>query len=407
MAKPFPEQSPLLSHPATDGTGGCIAGPQQTTPHGIVPSADRFIYTPQSLKAMKLVATIKVRLDHPSLAGMASSFTEAVQHCIDRGFSGKVSNRFALHHLAYREIRTRLPADFATEAIGKASEILKSTKHTKRPIMKGQTISFDRKLFTFTPEKIRMATFIKGKREEISIFIPLYYRKYLDWEYRTLEYKGGWGHVTFSKEADIRPSCGNEVVGVDLGIKNLAVTSDGRFFPSPRTRIKQYHFLRRRLQRKDTKSAKRHLRMLRGRQKRYMRDINHCVSKDIVKDADIIVLEDLKGIRKGKTKYKGSKRQNRWLHGWSFCQLRQFIEYKAAFAGKTVNAIDPAFSSQECSACGKLGSRVSSSFVCPHCGNALDADLNASCTLRRRHVNTPNVSNHSLGTSPASKMRDG
>lgn len=351
---------------------------------------------------MKLVATIKVRLSHPSLCEMTTIFTKAVQHAIDIGLANKASNRFKLHHLVYKDIRQWLPADFAIEAIGKASECLKSVELKKRPVIKRQTISFNRKLFTFSFDKVRIATFLPKQRQDILISIPEYYWKYLDWKYQTLEYKEGFAHISFSKEVDAVTSCGNEIVGVDLGIKNLAVTSDGKFFSSPRTRVKQFHFLRRRLQRKGTKSSKRHLRMLSGRQKRYMRDVNHRISKEIVGSADTIVLEDLKGIRKGKTKHTQSRRQNRWLHGWSFFQLRQFIEYKAAFAGKIVKAINPAYSSQECSACGKRGSRVSSSFVCSHCGIALDADLNASCTLRRRTVNAPIVSGYGPGTSLAS-----
>ena len=92
-----------------------------------------------------------------------------------------------------------------------------------------------------------------------------------------------------------------------------------------------------------------------GRYNRYKRDVNHCLTKAIVNTAKGtsrgIALEDLQGIR---ARAKGTvKRQRRVLHSWSFFQLRAFIAYKAALAGVQVVYINPAFTSQTCSACGQ------------------------------------------------------
>ena len=358
---------------------------------------------------MKLVATIKVKVNKNSeLLDMSKTFLQAVQYAIDKGFEAKVSNRFKLHHLVYRDLRQWLPADFACEAIAKASENLKAVKLKKKPIMKSCPISFNRNLFTFSFEKVRIATFTPGQRKDITLNIPEYYWKYLDWRYQTLELvkdrKGKlFFHITFSRDVNTPTSCGNEkVVGVDVGVNNLAVTSDGKVFSGYKTKIIQYQYLRKKLQRKGTKSAKRKLKAISGRQKRYMRGINHIISKKIVASADTIVLENLKGIRKSRNKYCG-KRLNRWLNSWSFYQLQGFIKYKAEREGKRVIFVNPYMTSQICSNCCKIGSRYFDSFFCSHCGFSSQSDYNASknlakfnayYTLRRLPVTKPNVSDN-------------
>ena len=359
---------------------------------------------------MKSVATIKLKIpSNKQLLDMSSTFLQAVQYAIDKGFKAKISNRFKLHHLVYRDLRKLLPADFACEAIAKASENLKSTKLKKKPIIKSCPISFNRNLFTFSFEKVRIATFVKGKRQNVPIEIPEYYWKYLDWRYQTLEIikdrKGRlFFHITFSRDINTPISCGNRIMGVDVGINNLAVTSEGVFFKTPKTQIRKFHYLRKRLQSKGTKSAKRLLRKLSGRQKRFMRHYNHVVSKSIVSNADTILMENLKGIRK----VTKGKRFNRWLNNWSFYQLQSFVKYKAEREGKIVKFVKPYMTSQTCSSCGLVGSRYYDSFTCLHCGFSLQSDFNASCNLRRHLITMPYNSvdegKGSLGTS-ASDIR--
>jgi len=251
-------------------------------------------------------------------------------------------------------------------------------------------------LFTFSFEKVRIATFTPRQRKDVPIAIPEYYWKYLDWRYQTLEIikdrKGRlFFHITFSRDVNTPISCGDKILGVDVGVNNLAVCSDGKVFKGHKTKIMQYQYLRRKLQRKGTKSARRKLKSISGRQKRYMRGVNHKISKDIVSSADTIVLENLKGIRKSRDKFMG-KRLNRWLNSWSFYQLQQFIKYKAEREGKRIIFVNPYMTSQTCSNCGKIGSRYFDSFSCLHCGFSSQSDFNASCNLRRLNVTQPNVS---------------
>jgi IS605 OrfB family transposase len=366
---------------------------------------------------MKLVATIKIRIKHNrTLLEMSENFTHAVQYAIDKGFESKIANKFKLHHLVYEKIRKKfkLPADFAIEAIRKASENLKSTKLKKKSIIKKKIISFNRKLFTFSFDKVRLATFNRYQRIDIPLYAPEYYWKYLDWRYQTLELINNRGvlyfYITFSREArrhhrDVGKtvenaplSCGNKIVGVDLGVNNLAVCSDGNVFKNHKTKIMQFQYLRRKLQVKGTKSAKRHLKKISGRQKRYMAWINHNISRKIVNSADTVVLENLRGIRRQRNRYMG-KILNRWLNIWSFYQLQTFIKYKAEFEGKEVVFVNPYMTSQICSKCGQRGSRYYDSFYCSYCGFTAQSDFNASCNLRRLIVSQPNISNDNAKTS--------
>ncbi|MDD3710785.1 MAG: transposase, partial [Methanothrix sp.] len=132
-------------------------------------------------------------------------------------------------------------------------------------------------------------------------------------------------------------------------------------------------YLRSKLQSKGTRSAKRKLQKLSGRERRFQKDVNHQIANWIVsKPYDIIALEDLTNIRNGN--------KNKKLGKWSFAELRSFVEYKAMAIGKNVITIDPRYTSQTCSRCGyqHKNNRIGRIFKCKSCGFQIDADLNAS-----------------------------
>ncbi|MEM0146769.1 MAG: transposase [Conexivisphaerales archaeon] len=126
-----------------------------------------------------------------------------------------------------------------------------------------------------------------------------------------------------------------EAIGVDMGIENIAVDSTEKYYSGGRIKEARKHNvdLRSRLQSVVTKSAKRHLKRLFGKENRFARNVNHIISKEIVQKAKVtssaIAIEGLSGVRMRITVRKG----NRYIHNsWSFCQLRQCIEYKAKLA---------------------------------------------------------------------------
>ncbi|WP_198046938.1 RNA-guided endonuclease TnpB family protein [Kutzneria sp. 744] len=184
----------------------------------------------------------------------------------------------------------------------------------------------------------------------------------------------------------------NGFMGVDLGIVNIATTSDGDQFSGSRLnrhRRRQLR-LRRRLQAKKTSSARRLLKKRRRKEARFATDVNHQVSKNIVAEAERtghgIAVEELTGIR---ARVRLRKPQRATLHSWAFAQLGQFLTFKAQRAGVAVVQVDPAYTSQTCHVCGhvdKRNRRSQAVFHCGRCDFVGHADHNAALNIAARGV---------------------
>ena len=179
-------------------------------------------------------------------------------------------------------------------------------------------------------------------------------------------------------------------LGVDLGIANLATTSDGqRMTGDLVTKLRQRHRrLRKRLQKKGTKSARRLLKKRARKETRFAADVNHSISKQIVTEAQRtgrgIALEDLTGIR---DRVRLRKPQRVHLHSWSFSQLGCFLEYKSKRAGVPLLYVNPAYTSQTCHVCGNVDkkSRIDqATYRCRACGVVAHADVNAALNIAKR-----------------------
>jgi putative transposase len=181
-------------------------------------------------------------------------------------------------------------------------------------------------------------------------------------------------------------------LGVDLGIANIATTDDGarhcgKYLNRQRHRARH---LRAKLQAKNTKSAKRLLKKRARKEARFAAGTNHVIAKRIVTEAERtgrgIALEDLTGIR---ARVRLRKPQRVTLHSWAFAQLGQYIAYKAVLAGIPVVYVDPAYTSQMCSACGHVSKKNrpdQATFCCTSCGFAEHADVNAARNIAARGV---------------------
>lgn len=174
-------------------------------------------------------------------------------------------------------------------------------------------------------------------------------------------------------------------VGVDRNsVGNVAVMADPQngkvqhlgFNPA---RFKQNFRNRRATLQSQGKS--RTLRALRRKQSRRTKYENHVVSKQIVSYAvthrRAIAVENLKGVRKPKSKIKGYVNRSQW----AFYQLMQFIRYKAALLGIPVIEVNPAYTSQDCSRCGQRNTPNGKSYVCEHCGHKDHRDANAAFNI--------------------------
>lgn len=187
-------------------------------------------------------------------------------------------------------------------------------------------------------------------------------------------------------------------VGIDLGIRNNAVTSEGVIY-----RDKQFNkekralrFNKRKFQTKSkiSKSAKRHLKQLRRKERNKNKDFTHKLVNSILRDtkADIIVLEDLKGLKKKKNKFQNKNR----ISQISFAELRRIITYKAALLKepKTVIVVSPSYSSQIDHRTGlKDGIRNGSRYTGKD-GQVLHADCNAACNLALRSKHPCSISDY-------------
>jgi len=195
------------------------------------------------------------------------------------------------------------------------------------------------------------------------------------------------------------------VLGVDLGVTNIAVDSDGEFHSASHIKSVRHRHqrLRTKLQKKGTNSAKRRLKQLSGKESRFANDVNHCLSKQLVNKAQrtrcAIALEDLKGIR-GRVRARRCQRYQ--LHSWSFQDLRQKISYKAQLAGLPLILVDPHNTSRTCPACGHVDQanrKSQDSFICTSCGCVGRADYFAAVEISRRAiVSSPNVGAASAAT---------
>ena len=176
-----------------------------------------------------------------------------------------------------------------------------------------------------------------------------------------------------------------EFIGVDFGLTDIAVTSDGAKHSAEwlnQYREKRQN-IRSSLQRKGTRGARRLLKRLKGKEKTTATIINHTISKSIVESAKSqgkgIAIEDLTGIRF--TSKRRSKKFRIKLGRWGFHQLRCFLEYKSKLNGVKLIVVDPAYTSKTCSCCRHIGKRNNKSFKCENCGNDIDSDVNASINI--------------------------
>ena len=206
---------------------------------------------------------------------------------------------------------------------------------------------------------------------------------------------------------EIDPTKISRVSGVDVGQRYLAVETDlqnkSKFYSgkSARHKANRYHKARQTLQRKGTRSAKRRLIALSGRERRFIADVNHQISKEIAKPNSLIGLENLTGIRdktksrSGKRASKKQRKANRNKAKWSFAELHGYIDYKANLNGSLATKVPAHYTSQSCPKCGHTSKanrpNKGLTFRCECCQHELHSDLvggtkyhikNATCSAR-------------------------
>jgi IS605 OrfB family transposase len=332
-------------------------------------------------------------------------FTESFNAICRVAWKKREGNAYKLHYIVYRGCKNTLPdlvSDLHVQAIHKASEAIKATitrskkeKKTSCPQSKSCPPRYERHTFKIYWDKGLISMSSTNGRLKIPFTIPEYAKYAIDCPTSTadlIKRKGRFYLHVVVKLPDVDFIDNGKAIGVDLGVTRPAVTSDNRFHGKRHWKevVKRTFRLKRDLQSNGSKSAKRHLRRLAGREQRFRRDCDHVISASILKDIQpgtTVVVENLTNIR---TRCKASRGEaKRRLHSWSFAQLKGFLEYKAEAKGCQIVAIDPRHTSQRCNRCGFTyrGNRKSQSeFLCRQCGFKHNADLNASKNIRDKYL---------------------
>lgn len=205
-------------------------------------------------------------------------------------------------------------------------------------------------------------------------------------------------HIPVTCEiSELKKSEISNVVGIDRGIRFLAVTYDSNgksvFYDGNIVKQKRAHYkaLRKQLQQVGTPSSRRRLKAIGQRENRWMQDVNHQVSKALVgtnPDGTMFVIEDLTGIRSATERVK---EKNRYISvSWSYYDLEQKLYYKALGNHQLVKKVNPAYTSQTCPKCGHTEKANRNKkihfFCCKNCGYKSNDDRIGAMNLHRMGI---------------------
>jgi IS605 OrfB family transposase len=398
---------------------------------------------PVSLASVKLVVQVKLLptpLQAAVLEATLRACNEAATWVSEVAFEKDVKNNFALRKLTYDQTKARwsLGAQAAQHVIKKTCDAyatLKANlkagnlgragskryrKATEKPIEfrpDGAQPYDDRMLSWQIPTRRMSLWTVTGRMKDVAFTaspqqvatLALYRRGESD-----LVCRDGVWFLLATCEVPQAPLNTEPVdfLGIDLGIVNIATTSDGEILAGRglnRSRVRERQ-LRTKLQKKNTPSAKRRLKKRRRKEARRAKDINHKIAKHVVAEAERtgrgIALEDLTDIRE---RVRLRKPQRATHSSWSFAQLGAFIAYKARRAGVPVVYVDPAYTSRTCAECGHIdrANRVSQAwFACRSCGFVDHADRNGSRNIRARAWELWRRGAPSTAPAPPPRQRD-
>ena len=296
-----------------------------------------------------------------------------------------------------------MSANLAVRACARVGANRKTAKQKNKPVkaFKPTSADYDARIFAFREKDWSVSLTLVGGREHIPIIASNYQIGKLKGTKPTsaqlCKHRDGnyYIHIQVKDEAP-KVIKSNNVIGVDFGRTDIAVTSDNKKWSGKEIRDvrDKYSKLRANLQKRakrGTRSSRRRcrqlLKRLSGREKRFQRHINHVISKTIVLSAkqsnSIVAIENLTGIRERTNTQPRTKTERRRSNSWAFYQLRTFLEYKGLINGVEILPVSPRYSSQTCHKCMHLGLRSGKRFKCTNSGCSWhgDADENASYNL--------------------------
>ena len=349
-----------------------------------------------------LVKAVRVKLrtndiTAAALADTMSRFNAACNALSQKAWDTQTFRAFDLHKVAYHQTRADfgLPSQLTVRAIAKVCDTYKADRSQPHTFGPRGAVVFDARCFRMKGVSSAELTTTQG-RHSFSLAHGGKQREQLSQGTTgeaDLLFVGGNYYLSIAVKFPDPPKADTSggVLGVDMGIVELATDSEGQSFSGAavkavRCRVREH---RRQVQKKRSRSAYKRLQKINRRASRFTRDINHCISKSLVLKAKVlrkaIALEDLSGIRERASVFSKTMR---WQMGsWAFADLAAKIVYKAAEVGLPVVFIDPRNTSRTCSACGhcdKANRKSQASFQCLSCGLSINADFNASKNIEAR-----------------------
>ena len=283
------------------------------------------------------------------------------------------------------------------QSIPRDLEWLRKPVHFSRP----QADLVRNRDYSFVQQGQKISINTLSKRAVMEFDKPECFDAFFDgtWSFGTdklVNLMGEWYlHIPMTKEvAGVDPDAGySHIVGIDRGLRFLATTYDEKgkttFFSGKDIMAKRKSFVdvRAELQSKGTKSAKRALKRISGRENRWMSDVNHQITKTLVSEygkGSLFVIEDLTGISFAEANQRSVDR-NRELHSWAFYQFEQYLDYKARLAGSEVLKVPAKYTSQRCPRCGRIHKanrhHDTHEYVCDACGYRSNDDRTGAMNI--------------------------
>jgi putative transposase len=364
---------------------------------------------------MKQVIVIKLEPSHQqyqALLKTVEAFNRGCQYAADVAYEKRLANKIALQPFVYGTLRSEfgLSSQMAIRAIAKVVEAYKRDKRVHVKFDLHGAMVYDPRIMSFKG-LTQVSLMCLNGRELIPMRYGAYQAARIDRAkgQADLILRDGAFYLYVTVDMPSAPPVeAQDVLGVDLGIVQLAVDSDGEAHTGAGVKQcrRKFSRLRAGLQKAGTKSAKKHLRRNRRRESRYQRDVNHCISKHLVQKALVgqkaLAIEELSGIRE-RTQATVRKTQRYERLSWAFAQLRQFLAYKCEAAGIPLIVIDPRNTSRTCVACGhcaKENRRSQSEFLCKECGFQANADWIGASNIRRKGLEARATLSYGLWSQP-------
>ena len=329
-----------------------------------------------------------------------------------------ITSKTTIQNIVYEDLRSQfgLAANLAVRACARVGANRLTAKQKGKPVktFKPTSADYDQRIFAFRETDWTVSLTKVDGREHIKLDAGNYQRGKLKGRTPTsaqlCKHRDGKYFIHIQVKDEIpEPVKSTNVIGVDFGRRDIAVTSngdkwDGKKLTETRDR---YSRTRASLQKKAstrTRSSRRRCRRilvrLSGCERRFQQWMNHNISKTIIKQAEqqnaAVAIEDLAGIRERTNQKPRNKTERRRSNSWAFHQLRLFLEYKGLKEGVEVIAVSPAYTSQTCHCCLHIGLRSDKKFKCSNCNWSGDADLNGArmISLLGQSVNLPGGSSY-------------